>query len=121
MSKSRVYTQDDGSKVSFEFGADQKLIGIKKDGASLDPQSQEFENLQDGDDALNAYNVNKFGGNINGYEEIIDVDTDVLISQHEREEKKENNEQFVDNNKARSIAYSNASGRAVGDYDRSQH
>ena len=49
MAKSRVYTQDDDSKVSFEFGSNSKLIGIKKDGASLDPQSQEFEDLQDVD------------------------------------------------------------------------
>ena len=87
MAKSRVYTQDDDSKVSFEFGSNGKLIGITKDGASLDPQTQEFEDLQDGDDALDAYNVNKFGGNINSYEDIIDVDTDILIAQHEREEK----------------------------------
>jgi hypothetical protein len=118
MSKSRVYTQDDGSKVSFEFGADQKLIGIKKDGNSLDPQTLEFENLQDGDDALNAYNVNKFGGNVAAYEEIIDVDTDILISQHEREEKKETNGQFVeeDFDSPPSIAYN--TGSNVGDYER---
>ena len=73
-------------------------IGIKKkeDGSffpkSLDPQSKEFEDLQDGDDALEAYNINKFKGNIDAYEDIIDVDTDVLIAQHEREEKKENND-----------------------------
>ena len=30
--KSRVYTQDDGSKVSFTFDrADGKIVGIKKD------------------------------------------------------------------------------------------
>ena len=49
MAKSKIYTQDDGSKVAFEFGDDGKLIGIKKkeDGSifpkSLDPQSKEFE------------------------------------------------------------------------------
>ena len=36
MAKSKVYKQDDDSKVSFEFGDDGKLIGIKKDGKSLD-------------------------------------------------------------------------------------
>ena len=120
MSKSRVYTQDDNSKVSFEFGADQKLIGIRKDGNSLDPQTLEFENLQDGDDALNAYNVNKFGGNVAAYEEIIDVDTDILISQHEREEKKETNGQFVeeDFDSPAPIAYN--TGSNVGDYERDE-
>ena len=38
MAKSRVYPQDDGSKVSFEFGSNGKLIGIKKDGTSLNPK-----------------------------------------------------------------------------------
>ena len=98
MAKSKVYKQDDDSKVSFEFGDDGKLIGIKKDGKSLDPQSQAFEDLQDGDDALEAYNINKFKGNIDAYEDIIDVNTDILIAQHEREEKKENNAQFLEDN-----------------------
>ena len=105
MAKSRVYDIDD-SKVSFEFGSNGKLIGIKKDGKSLDPQTQEFEDFQDSDDALDAYNVNKFGGNINAYEEIIDVDTDILIAQHEREEKKQSNQQFVDNVSEQSLAFS---------------
>ena len=104
MAKSRVYDIDD-SKVSFEFGSNGKLIGIKKDGKSLDPQTQEFEDFQDSDDALDAYNVNKFGGNINAYEEIIDVDTDILIAQHEREEKKQSNEQFVDNVSEQPLAF----------------
>ena len=95
MAKSKVYKQNDGSKVSFEFGPNGKLIGIKKNGKSLDPQSKEFEDLQDGDDALEAYNINKFKGNVDEYEEIIDVDTDILIAQHEKEEKKENNAQFL--------------------------
>jgi hypothetical protein len=98
MAKSKIYKQDDDSKVSFEFGDDGKLIGIKKDGKSLDPQSQAFEDLQDGDDALEAYNINKFKGNIDAYEDIIDVNTDILIAQHEREEKKENNAQFLEDN-----------------------
>jgi hypothetical protein len=98
MAKSKIYKQDDDSKVSFEFGDDGKLIGIKKDGKSLDPQSQAFEDLQDSDDALEAYNINKFKGNIDAYEDIIDVNTDILIAQHEREEKKENNAQFLEDN-----------------------
>ncbi len=104
MAKSKLYTQNDGSKVGFEFGPDGKLIGIKKKEPgsifpkSIDPQSKEFEDLQDSDDALEAYNINKFKGNVDEYEEIIDVDTDILIAQHEKEEKKENNAQFLADN-----------------------
>ena len=119
MSKSRVYTQDDGSKVSFEFGADQKLIGITKDGSPVNPDSNEFTDLQDSDDALNAYRVNKHGGDTDAYEDSIEVDdTSVLSTQFAKENKRISNEQFIENNQARSIAYANASGNAVGDYDR---
>ena len=60
--KSRVYTQDDGSKVSFTFDrADGKIVGIKKDGASVSPNTSEFADFSQGDDALAAYNVAKFG------------------------------------------------------------
>ena len=106
IAKSRVYTQDDGSKVSFEFVSDGKLIGITKDGKSVNPLSKEFEDLQDGDDALNAYNVNKFGGNINAYEEIIDVATSILVAQHDRKEKKQNNQGFIDNVSEQALAFS---------------
>ena len=106
IAKSRVYTQDDDSKVSFEFASDGKLIGITKDGKSVDPLSKEFEDLQDGDDALNAYNVNKFGGNKNAYEEIIDVATSILVAQHDRKEKKQNNQGFIDNVSEQALAFS---------------
>ena len=42
--KSRVYTQDDGSKVSFDFDGGE-LVGVKKDGASVRPDSTDFINL----------------------------------------------------------------------------
>ena len=88
MSKSRVYTQDDGSKVSFEFGADQKLIGITKDGSPVNPNSNEFTDLQDSDDALNAYRVNKHGGQTSAYEDSIEVEnTSVLSTQFQKESK----------------------------------
>ena len=106
MAKSRVYTQDDDSKVSFEFGSNGKLIGIAKDGSPVNPNSNEFTDLQDSDDALNAYRVNKHGGNTNSYEDSIDVDTDdVLTAQYNREQKKENNAQFVDNNTEQPLAF----------------
>ena len=83
MAKSKIYKQDDDSKVSFEFGDDGKLIGIKKDGKSLDPQSKEFEDLQGGADALEAYNINQFKGNVDAYlkeGEVAPVNSDILIA-----------------------------------------
>ena len=101
MSKSKVYTQDDDSKVSFEFGSDGKLIGIKKDGVAVDPNSSTFQDLQESDDALNAYRVNKHGGIQQSYEDTIEVDNiSVLQDNFQKEQKKENNAQFIDNDDA---------------------
>ena len=93
--KSRVYTQDDGSKVSFDFTGG-KLVGMKKDGKSLNPESVEFVNLAYEDDALAAYNVSKYTSAKKSYEDSISI-----ASKEERdnyyttENKKENNEQFI--------------------------
>ena len=61
------------SKYSFEFDDDGKLLGIKKQDENgnfkpVDPSSNEFDTLKDSDQALNAYNVNKFGGNKDAYQ-----------------------------------------------------
>ena len=96
MGKSKEYTQDDESKVYFEFSADQKLIGIFKDGSPVDPANNEFTKLQNSDDALNAYRVNKHGGDKNSYESEIQVeDSSLLRSNFRREEQKSRNQQFI--------------------------
>tara|TARA_B100000886_G_scaffold8351_1_gene5374 strand:- start:681 stop:2033 length:1353 start_codon:yes stop_codon:yes gene_type:complete len=90
--KSRNYTQDDGSKVSFDFDGG-KLVGIKKDGTSLNPESVEFVNLANTDDALAAYNVSKYTSAKKSYEDSISI-----ASKEERDDyytnqsKKETNE-----------------------------
>ena len=96
MGKSKEYTQDDESKVSFEFSADQKLIGIFKNGSPVDPANNEFTKLQNSDDALNAYRVNKHGGDKNSYESEIQVeDSSLLRSNFRREDQKVRNQQFI--------------------------
>jgi len=101
--KSKPYLID-GSKYSFEFNDDGKMIGIKKQDESgnfkpVDPASNEFAGLELSDQALNAYNINKFGGNTNAYEEILDISPDLLKQQlYDNEEKKSNNQQFLEDN-----------------------
>ena len=101
--KSRPYLID-GSNYSFEFNDDGKMIGIKKQDESgnfqpVDPASNEFAGLELSDQALNAYNINKFGGNTNAYEEILDISPDLLKQQlYDNEEKKSNNQQFLEDN-----------------------
>ena len=94
--KSRVYTQDDGSKVSFDFTGG-KLVGMKKNGESLNPESVEFVKLANEDDALAAYNVSKYTSAKKSYEKSISI-----ASKEERdnyyttENKKETNEEFLE-------------------------
>ena len=60
--KSREYTQEDGSKVSFTFDrSDGKIVNIKKDGVSVNPSSEDFTNFSTSEDARAAYNVAKYG------------------------------------------------------------
>ena len=97
--KSRVYTQDDGSKVSFTFDrADGKIVGIKKDGASVSPNTSEFADFSQGDDALAAYNVAKFGNAKKSYtsDSPASKTSAELNSYYINESKKEANEQFVE-------------------------
>ncbi len=95
------------SKYSFEFDDDGKLIGAKKQDENgnfqpVDPSSNEFDTLKDSDQALNAYNVNKFGGNTGAYQDSI-KDSNFLdkLAQKEyfkQEKKKSDNQQFLEDN-----------------------
>ena len=91
--KSRVYTQDDGSKVSFDFDGGE-LVGIKKDGASVRPDSTDYINLSLSDDALGAYNVSKYSSNKRSYEDSISIaSTEERFNYFNTESKKEANEE----------------------------
>ena len=93
--KSREYTQDDGSKVSFTFDkADGKIIGITKNGESLNPNTSEFADFSQSADALAAYNVAKFGNAKKSYtsDSPETKTSDELNSYHNQQNKKETNE-----------------------------
>ena len=93
--KSREYTQDDGSKVSYTFDRDDgKIIGITKNGESLDPNTSEFANFSQSDDALAAYNVAKFGNAKKSYikDQPASKTAAELNSYHNQQNKKETNE-----------------------------
>jgi len=94
--KSRVYTQDDGSKVSFDFDGG-KLVGMKKDSASLNPESVDFVNLAYTDDALAAYNVSKYSSNKRSYEDSISISSkEERGNYYATESKKEANKSFIE-------------------------
>ena len=110
--KSRNYTQDDGSKVSFQFQGG-KIIGVKKDGVSVNPNTSEFSDFTQSEDGIYAYNINKYTSAKKSYEDSISI-----ASKEERdnyyttENKKETNESFIeqeDVTRDQNIATQNAS------------
>ena len=113
--KSRVYTQDDGSKVSFDFDGGE-LVGIKKDGASVRPDSTDYINLSLSDDALGAYNVSKYSSNKRSYEDSISIaSTEERFNYFNTESKKEANQAFIEeDNNDQNIATQNATPKSSG-------
>ena len=113
--KSKPYSID-GSKYSFEFNDDGKLLGIKKQDENgnfkpVDPTSDEFALLEMTDEAVEAYNIANYGGNTDSYvEDFTEIEeSDELLKKqlYDNEEKKSNNEEFVDNDtdKPSSLAF----------------
>ena len=76
MAKSKSYNIG-GSKYAFDFDGDPiKLKGIQKandsgdfDNTFLNPNTSEFGDIADTDEALDAYNIDKHGGNKDLYED----------------------------------------------------
>ena len=86
MSKSRVYGFDDddggSSRVSFEFDDNQNLLGITKDGNPVNPTSAEFTTLSDSDESVSAFNVNKYGTNLDAYGDSVDKADAEVLAEH---------------------------------------
>ena len=102
IAKSRSY-EIDGSNISFEFDReDGKIIGIKKQNAngdfiSVDPKTSEFGDLSQSDEAVHAYNVAKYSSNKRAYvDSIASKSSAELESYYQDQNKKETNEQFVE-------------------------
>ena len=98
--KSRQYSVD-GNSYAFEFVSD-KLAGIKKSVNGLlnpiPPKGSEFASVSTGQEALDAFNVAKFGSNKAAYVDTIEkLSEDELQDYYNKEVKKGVNEQFVEN------------------------
>ena len=118
ISKSRQYDIEDVGNVAFEFAND-ALVGIKENIAGvlnqLNPFSDKFDKTAATSEALDAYNVARYGSNKNAYEDSINIsDPDLLKAYFDKEKSKLNNEQFVDpSDRLPSLAFSNP--RSTGD------
>ena len=106
--KSRQYDID-GTNYAFEFDGD-KLAGIKKvvNGVltPISPKGSEFADISTSDEALNAYNIAKYGPNKEGYVDAIEELSDEETQEYYTKElKKLTNQQFVDNVSEQPIAF----------------
>ena len=118
IAKSRPYDITDLGTMAFEFAND-SLVGIKENVAGvlkqIDPISDLFDTAAATSEALDAYNIAKYGSNKNAYESLINIsDPDLLKAYFDKEKNKLNNEQFVDpSDRLPSLAFSEP--RSTGD------
>ena len=119
--KSRQYSVD-GNSYAFEFVSD-KLAGIKKSVNGLlnpiPPKGSEFASVSTGQEALDAFNVAKFGPNKAAYVDAIEkLSEEELQDYYDKEVKKGVNEQFVENFAEPALAFTEPRDTG-GQYDRS--
>ena len=93
--KSRPYDITDLGTMAFEFAND-ALVGIKENVAGvlnqLNPFSDKFDKAAATSEALDAYNIAKYGSNTNAYEDLINIsDPDLLKGYFDKEKSKLNN------------------------------
>ena len=108
--KSRKY-EVDGSNYAFDFVSD-KLAGVKKFVNNvltpIDPTTTEFDTVSSSEEALDAYKIAKYGPNKTGAanETVIEkLSNEELQDYYNKEKKKLDNEQFVDNLSTQPIAF----------------
>ena len=117
MSKKSKSYEIGGSKYSFDFDSDSKLVGIQKaddegdfDNSYLNPNTSEFGNIAITDEALNAYNIAKYGSNKNGYEDTATQSTSSELNDfYNKKNKKKSNAQSIDPPLPKNPIYSNSS------------
>ena len=73
MAKSKVI-----NGISYEFNSLGKIIGIfdhsdPTNPTIIDPKTDQFKNLAQTDDALTAFNFNRYGGNKDSYDKETEI------------------------------------------------
>ena len=117
MSKKSKSYEIEGSKYSFDFDSNSKLVGIQKaddegnfDNSYLNPNTSEFGNIAITDEALNAYNIAKYGSYKNGYEDTATQSTSSELNDfYNKKNKKKSNAQSIDPPLPKNPIYSNSS------------
>ena len=92
MAKSKVI-----NGISYEFDSLGKIIGIfdhsdPNNPTVIDPESNRFKNLAQTDDALTAFNFNRYGGNKDSYESATEIPSQDELNDFYETESKDNKE-----------------------------
>ena len=118
--KSRQYSVD-GNSYAFDFVSD-KLAGIKKSVNGIlnpiPPKGSEFASVSSSDEAIDAFNVAKFGPNKAAYVNTVEKQSEEeLQDYYDKEVKKGVNEQFIENFAEPALAFTEPRNTG-GEYDR---
>ena len=125
MSKSKPY-EIGGSKYSFDF-VNGKMVGIQKANDAGDfvdnyvnPNTSEFSDIAAKDEALNAYNIAKYGSNKDAYEDTaVQATSSELNTEYIKNNKKEENKQPINLPNEGSYANSSLQYQGGSNYKRS--
>ena len=108
MSKSKPY-EIGGSKYAFDF-VNGKMVGIQKadddgdfgfslENEYLNPKLSNFGDIALSDEATEAYNIDKYGSNIDAYvDTAVQATASELQDYHTKQNKKISNQEVIDNN-----------------------
>ena len=120
--KSKPYTISgvsfaEGSQAVFLFNSDDQIVGVSERLSNgnvkpVEPNTTDYNQAVSSDEALRAYNVNKYKGNKSSYETAIIQAADSEISNfYTRQNKSFNNRSFISSRGVSNIAqYASASG-----------
>ena len=100
MAKSKVI-----NGISYEFDCLGKIIGIfdhsdPTNPTIIDPKTDRFKNLAQTDDALTAFNFNRYGGNKDSYEDSVELPPAQVAKDFYDKEVKDNKERLEEQNDA---------------------
>ena len=100
MAKSKVI-----NGISYEFDSLGKIIGIfdhsdPTNPAPVDPTTNRFKNLAISDDALTAFNFNRYGGNKDSYDNKTEIPSQDELDAFYAKEVKDNKERLEEQNDA---------------------
>ena len=115
--KSRPYTITgvsfgEGSQAVFSFNSDNQIVGVSERLSNgnvkpVEPGTTDFEQAITSDEALNAYNINKFKGNKESYvnlEKLERAPDEEMSNLYTRKNKSFNNKSFISSGGVATIA-----------------